>query len=157
MKLASWKTALGISDNGPIFVDRVVRREDLMSVPVKIRRHPFGVLLVAREQKKVPFTADDAFLMSFLAEKAALSVENIALYDHLKENLFATLGALVSAIEAKDLYTQQHSERVTHLALKIARKLGCSQDQLRRLEASGPLHDIGKIGIDDHILKKPEN
>lgn len=145
----------GLRDNGPIFVDRVVRREDLMSVPLKIRRHPFGVLLVAREQKKVPFTADDAFLMSFLAEKAALSVENIALYDHLKENLFATLGTLVSAIEAKDLYTQQHSERVTHLALKIARKLGCSQEQLRRLEASGPLHDIGKIGIDDHILKKP--
>ena len=126
-----------------------------MSVPLKIRRHPFGVLLVAREQKKVPFTADDEFLMGFLAEKAALSVENIALYDHLKENLFATLGTLVSAIEAKDLYTQQHSERVTHLALKIARKLGCSQEQLRRLEASGPLHDIGKIGIDDHILKKP--
>ncbi len=149
------ENCFGLLDDGSIFVDRVIRKEGLMSVPVKIRRHPFGVLLVAREQAKVPFTADDEFLISFLAEKAALSVENIALYDHLKENLFATLGALVSAIEAKDLYTQQHSERVTQLALKIARKMGCSQEQLRRLEASGPLHDIGKIGIDDHILKKP--
>jgi putative nucleotidyltransferase with HDIG domain len=149
------KNCFGHLDSGPAFVDRVIRTEDLMSVPVKIRNQPFGVLVVARKKAKVPFSADDEFLVSFLAEKAALSVENMALYDHLKENLFATLGALVSAIEAKDLYTQQHSERVTQLALKIARKLGCSQEQLRRLEASGPLHDIGKIGIDDHILKKP--
>jgi putative nucleotidyltransferase with HDIG domain len=149
------KNCFGHSDGGPAFVDRVIRTEGLMSVPVKIRRQPFGVLVVARNKVNVPFSADDEFLVSFLAEKAALSVENMALYDHLKENLFATLGALVSAIEAKDLYTQQHSARVTQLALKIAGKLGCSQEQLRRLEASGPLHDIGKIGIDDHILKKP--
>jgi putative nucleotidyltransferase with HDIG domain len=142
-------------DSGPAFVDRVIRAEDLMSVPLKIRGQPFGILVVARKRTKVPFSADDEFLVSFLAEKAALSVENMALYDHLKENLFSTLGALVSAIEAKDLYTQQHSKRVTQLALKIAGKLGCSQEQLRRLESSGPLHDIGKIGIDDHILKKP--
>jgi putative nucleotidyltransferase with HDIG domain len=141
---------------GPTFVDRVIRTEGLISVPVNIRRQPFGLLVVGRNKAKCPFSADDEFLVSFIAEKAALSVENMALYDHLKENLFATLGALVSAIEAKDLYTQQHSERVTQLAMKIARKLGCSQEELRRLEASGPLHDIGKIGIDDHILKKPD-
>jgi putative nucleotidyltransferase with HDIG domain len=140
---------------GPAFVDCVTRTEGLMSVPLKIRGQPFGILVVARKQPKLPFNGDDEFLVSFLAEKAALSVENMALYDHLKENLFSTLGALVSAIEAKDLYTQQHSKRVTQLALKIAGRLGCSQEQIRRLEASGPLHDIGKIGIDDHILKKP--
>jgi putative nucleotidyltransferase with HDIG domain len=149
------KNCFGRLDTSPAFVDRVIRTEDLMSVPVTIRRQPFGVLVVARKKAKVPFSAEDEFLVSFLSEKAALSVENMALYDHLKENLFATLGALVSAIEAKDLYTQQHSQRVTQLAVKIARQLGCSQEQLRSLEASGPLHDIGKIGIDDHILKKP--
>jgi putative nucleotidyltransferase with HDIG domain len=149
------KCCFGHLDCGPAFVDCVIRTKGLLSVPVKIRSQPFGVLVVARNKAKPPFSADDEFLVSFLAEKAALSVENMALYDHLKENLFATLGALVSAIEARDLYTQQHSARVTQLALKIARKLGCSQEQLRRLEASGPLHDIGKIGIDDHILKKP--
>jgi putative nucleotidyltransferase with HDIG domain len=85
----------------------------------------------------------------------ALNVENMALYDNLKENLLATLGALVNAIEARDSYTQQHSERVTQFAIAIAQALGHSRENLRKIESAGLLHDIGKIGIDDSILKKP--
>ena len=62
--------------------------------------------------------------------------------------------SLVSAIEAKDSYTQQHSSRVTEYALKIALKMGCMSDRLQKLKSSGPLHDIGKIGIKDSILNK---
>jgi len=128
---------------------------DLVSVPFTIRGEYFGVLMVSNKKKGRNFDKRDEFLLNFMAEKAALNVENMALYHSLKENLFATLGALVSAIEARDRYTQEHSTRVTRLALDIARCLGCKPDDLRRLESSGPLHDIGKIGIDDHILKKP--
>ena len=93
--------------------------------------------------------------MDFLAERTAQNIENLALYDSIKENLFATLGALVSAIEARDRYTRQHSQRVTQVALRIAQSMNRPFEDCRRLESSGPLHDIGKIGIDDHVLKKP--
>ncbi len=139
----------------PVQSQRVCRLPNLLSVPFQIRGELFGVLLVANKKEGAAFDRDDEFVLNFLAEKAALNVENMALYHNLKENMFATLASLVSAIEARDRYTQQHSERVTRLSLEIAYELNCSPEELRKLEAAGPLHDIGKIGIDDHILKKP--
>ncbi len=82
-------------------------------------------------------------------------MENIALYDNLKQSFIATLLSLVSAIEAKDAYTQQHSTRVTEYAVRIAEKVGCCAEDIEMLRSTAPLHDIGKIGIQDHILNKP--
>ncbi|MBW2022674.1 MAG: HD domain-containing response regulator [Deltaproteobacteria bacterium] len=148
-------TYLTACDGKSVLSDRTCRFPDLISVPVQIRGELFGILLVARKKDRGGFDRDDEFILNFLAEKAALNVENMALYHNLKENMFATLASLVSAIEARDRYTQQHSERVTHLALEIAYELKCHPDELRKIESAGPLHDMGKIGIDDHILKKP--
>jgi HD-GYP domain-containing protein (c-di-GMP phosphodiesterase class II) len=61
----------------------------------------------------------------------------------------------VEAIEARDPYTKQHSSRVTELALSIGKEMGCSEEQLDLLIFSGHLHDIGKLGVPDHILLKP--
>lgn len=138
----------------PVFVNRPNAHGDLICIPVHIREEPFGVLLVSGTKDRERFTTEDEFILKFLAERVALNVENMALYDNLKENLLATLGALVNAIEARDLYTQQHSERVTQFAIAIAQTMGNRREDLRKIEAAGPLHDIGKIGIDDNILKK---
>jgi putative nucleotidyltransferase with HDIG domain len=63
--------------------------------------------------------------------------------------------ALTSAIDAKDPYTCGHSDRVARLAVCLARQLGCSKEDLNTIYLSGLLHDIGKIGIDDQVLRKP--
>lgn len=147
---------LTMTNGRPVLSHCTCRLPNLLSVPLQIRGELFGVLLVANKKDGEVFDKDDESILNFLAEKAALNVENMALYHNLKENMFATLASLVSAIEARDRYTQQHSERVTRLALEIAYELKCNPDELRKLESAGPLHDIGKIGIDDHILKKPE-
>ncbi|RLB44254.1 MAG: transcriptional regulator [Deltaproteobacteria bacterium] len=149
------ETYLTSCNGRPIFSNRTCRLPNIISVPFQIRGELFGVLLVANKKQGSEFDRDDEFVLNFLAEKAALNVENMALYHNLKENMFATLASLVSAIEARDRYTQQHSERVTHLSVEIAYELRCKPDEIRKLESAGPLHDIGKIGIDDHILKKP--
>jgi len=138
-----------------ISLNKIVRANRFMSVPFKIRSEPFGVLLIGEKEGQRKFDSEDEFILSFLAEKAALTIENIALYDNLKQSLLASLMSLVSAIEAKDAYTQQHSTRVTEYALKVASKMGCQHDDLQRLRSSSPLHDIGKIGIQDSILNKP--
>ena len=142
------------SKGKPVLSHSTCRLPNLLSVPFQIRGELFGVLMVAKKNGEGYFDKDDEFILNFLAEKAARNVENMALYHNLKENLFATLASLVSAIEARDRYTQQHSERVTRLSLEIAYEMRCHPDELRKLESAGPLHDIGKIGIDDHILKK---
>lgn len=136
-------------------LDKTFRRDGLMATPFNIRDEPFGVLLLGEKEGKSAFDGEDEFILKFLAEKAALNIENMALYDNLKQSSIASLTALVSAIEAKDAYTQQHSARVTEYALMIALEMDCTQDDLHRLKTSGPLHDIGKIGINDNILNKP--
>jgi HD-GYP domain-containing protein (c-di-GMP phosphodiesterase class II) len=65
------------------------------------------------------------------------------------------LRALVNAIEAKDPYTAGHSQRTAEFAVAIGRKLGLAEESLKELEVGGLLHDIGKIGIAEQILRKP--
>jgi putative nucleotidyltransferase with HDIG domain len=64
------------------------------------------------------------------------------------------LSVLSGAIEARDPYIRGHSARVTALAEAAARSLGWSDEQLESLRVGGPLHDIGKLGISDEVLRK---
>ena len=68
---------------------------------------------------------------------------------------FGMLGSLVTIVDNKDRYTRHHSEEVTELALTIAGGLGLSEESQRVLRVAGLLHDIGKIGVPDRILRKP--
>ena len=64
------------------------------------------------------------------------------------------LRVLTGAIEARDPYTRGHSSRVTALAEVVARHLGWSEEKLASLRIGGPLHDIGKLGVSDEVLRK---
>jgi putative nucleotidyltransferase with HDIG domain len=72
-----------------------------------------------------------------------------------KELFFGSISAIASAIDEKDPYTRGHSERVSGYAVEIARSLGLSEAELEKVKIGGLLHDVGKIGIEDQILKKP--
>jgi putative nucleotidyltransferase with HDIG domain len=124
-----------------------------VAVPLNIKEEAFGVLVAGGRTQA--FSQQELRLLAFLAEKASMCVENLALYESVMQNLHATLRALVGAIEAKDSYTEQHSKRVTALAVAIAEEMNCSQEELAALRFAGHLHDIGKIGIRDNILLKP--
>jgi putative nucleotidyltransferase with HDIG domain len=126
-----------------------------MIVPLKIRDKVFGVVTAIVNQGQKRFSEKDLYFLSFLAQSAAQAIENQALYENIYENLFATLYAFVKAVEARDLYTQQHSSRVTGLSQILGQHLGCSKEELDILNFAGQLHDIGKIGIRDEILLKP--
>ena len=68
---------------------------------------------------------------------------------------FSMLDALVSAVDNKDRYTRRHSEDVMTYSLQIARALGFSDSDQQTIAAAALLHDLGKIGVPDHILRKP--
>ena len=123
-------------------------------VPMKIREKVFGVLTAAVCQGGHRFSEKDLYYLSYIARNAARSIENLALYENIYQNLFSTLYAFVNALEARDPYTQQHSERVARLAIQLGREMNCSPEELDILHFSGHLHDIGKIGIRDDILLK---
>ncbi len=124
-------------------------------VPFRIREEIIGVLGVSDPDMGMDHAHEPLFLLHILSERASLTVENILLYDTLFMNLHATLRALVRSLEAKDPYTKLHSERVTQWAVEIAKKMGCSEEEIESLTFAGHLHDIGKIGIRDQILMKP--
>ncbi len=126
-----------------------------MVVPLKIRDKVFGVLTATLRQEGIRFTEKELFYLAFMAKSAAHSIENLALYENIYENLFATLYAFVNAVEARDLYTREHSTRVTGISMIIGKQLGCTVEELDILNFAGHLHDIGKIGIRDDILLKP--
>lgn len=140
---------------GSIRIDTLQQCGGLVAVPIEIRNQPFGVLWIASTKFHRSFGPEDQFPLRFMTERAALAIENIALYENLRENLLSTLHALVSAIEAKDSYTEQHSRRVTELSIDLAKVMGRTSEEIESLRLCGALHDIGKIGIHDRILNKP--
>ena len=129
----------------------------VIGIPLRIRGKVFGIITAALVGKgKKAFTEKEVYYLDFVANRAGFLIENIALYENIYENLFATLYAFVEAIEAKDPYTKQHSNRVAELGVVIGAEMGVSGESLDLLNFSGHLHDIGKIGIRDNILLKPE-
>ena len=74
---------------------------------------------------------------------------------NLREMFIDTTKALAAAIDAKDPYTRGHSQRVAQISLEIAKEMGQSPSEQQKVNIAALLHDVGKIGIEDHILKKP--
>ncbi len=95
------------------------------------------------------------------AEKAAhdLDAQNQALekaYVTLEDNLEAMVASLVKAIEAKDPYTAGHSERVMEYSVRLGEAYGLSKEDMNVLRMGTLIHDIGKIGVPDSVLTKPD-
>jgi putative nucleotidyltransferase with HDIG domain len=77
-------------------------------------------------------------------------------YAETRELFFGTVSALSQAIDAKDGFTRGHADRVSRIAGAIAHELGLPERQVEQIELAGLLHDIGKIGVEDRILMKPQ-
>ena len=74
----------------------------------------------------------------------------------IRDMFTQTISSLSSAVDAKDHYTAGHSKRVQEISVVIGRQLRCSEAELEALEWGGLLHDIGKIGVPDAVLLKPD-
>jgi putative nucleotidyltransferase with HDIG domain len=135
---------------------------ELISVPIREGHRVFGWLLVLNHtgagdvtNSEVEFGTVEACLMASVATILGIHCGNIALYREQAEFFASVVRALTSAIDAKDPYTCGHSDRVARLSVCLARELGCDTEDLNTIYLSGLLHDIGKIGIDDQVLRKP--
>lgn len=101
------------------------------------------------------FTKEDAELLQTLATQAATVFQIAKLYGDANELFLDTIQAMVASIDAKDPYTNGHSQRVSEFSVAIGRQMNLPAEQIHQLRIGALLHDIGKIGIPDTILSKP--
>ncbi len=117
---------------------------------------PVGWIIAVNPVDDRPFATPEVELIQPVASLIGTQRTNGKLYGELKELLFGVIRALTSAIDAKDPYTSGHSERVARIAVRLGEQMGLSANQRGDLYLMGLLHDVGKIGIDDMVLKKVE-
>ena len=94
-------------------------------------------------------------LREAILPQLATAIESAGLVQEVRKKLVDTVGALARSMEAKDYYTGGHTERVSDIAVALAKELGYEGAQLDAIEIGALLHDIGKIGIPERILHKP--
>lgn len=135
-------------------------RSALMA-PMTSQGETIGVLQV---QSRTPyrFTEADKELLALIANTAAVSLENVRLFDALQtandelRNAYdATIAGWAKALELKDKETEGHTQRVAKLTLDLARQFGFTDDGCEHVYRGALLHDIGKMGVPDDILHKP--
>lgn len=117
-----------------------------------------GFMVAINRIGKQDFDSTDVKLFNSVAGGCAVFIENGRLFKDLKELFIGSLKALTSSIDAKDTYTRGHSERVAFISRWIAERLSeqepLEEEQIHKVYLAGLLHDIGKIGIEEAVLRK---
>lgn len=126
----------------------------LMIVPLISGGRTFGTLHVAYVQPYV-YGDRDLRMVELIAAQIANAIYRAVEEEREQELHLAAIEALSAAVDARDPFTHTHSRRVAHLAARIARHMGLSEQEVERIELAGLLHDVGKIGVPDRILAKP--
>jgi putative nucleotidyltransferase with HDIG domain len=125
--------------------------------PIMINDKPVATLLLAgRNEQRREIDSYDLTLIESVGGFLGPFIENAALDEERVRAFYGMLRALSAAVDAKDPYTRGHSERVAMLAAMIAEALGQPKEQVERIRVAGIVHDIGKIGVPEHILTKPD-
>jgi len=126
----------------------------VMCAPLVVHRKVIGVVEVLNKVDGSGFDEQDLAVLMALASTAAIAISNARLHQAVLDGYRSTVKALAATIDAKDPYTRGHSQRVMEYARMGANSLAFSSDELQTIEFGGLLHDVGKIGIDDNILRK---
>ncbi len=134
----------------------------IYAAPLIAKGRVLGVLETFHREPRRE-NSDWVAMLEALASQAAIAVENARLFVDLEEaNLElrlaydATIEVMSRALEFRDLETKGHSQRVTELTLKLARRMGMTEEELVHVRRGAFLHDIGKLAVPDEILLKSE-
>ncbi len=125
----------------------------LASAAEKIAAGDFSMRVESKNITEIGTLGETFNLMTEKVENQIVQLAKSA--EENRELFVGTVKALAAAIDGKDKYTRGHSERVSRISVAIGKQLGMNADELETLRISALLHDVGKIAIDDSILKKP--
>jgi HD-GYP domain-containing protein (c-di-GMP phosphodiesterase class II) len=123
-------------------------------VPLISDRKPIGVL-IGFNKCSGDFDSIDLKLISSIGSQTAIFLEYSRLYADMEDLLMGVLHAMTASIDAKDPYTCGHSQRVALISKRLAEACDLSADRVQRIYLAGLLHDVGKIGVPESLLRKP--
>jgi HD-GYP domain-containing protein (c-di-GMP phosphodiesterase class II) len=133
------------------------RTRCILCVPLKNQSGEIMGVIEAMNKNDGIFTDYDLELLKSLSSYVAMFIENALLFDEQNRQFKSILEVLAASIDAKDTLTAGHSKKVAEYAVAVGREMGLNEDGLDVLNVASLLHDYGKLGIDDNILKKPGN
>ncbi len=116
-----------------------------------------GILAADRHRRRERIEPKDLDELSIFANTIAETLLKAQLREEIEAGYVNTVRALVRAIEEKDAYTRGHSERVASLSVEIGRRLGLGKQELEYLRLGCLLHDVGKIGVSESIVRSPKS
>ncbi len=137
---------------------------NVLIAPMSLRDRVVGVVAVVRVPtgRRNAFGAEDVRQTVDLAAQGAIAIEQATLFakvrSYAKEveiSYDSTLKAMMAALEAKDEVSEGHCERVAKMTVQLARHMGVPDNVIVDMERGALLHDVGKIGVPDAVLKKP--
>lgn len=135
-------------------VVRALKIEALICCPIRSCNEPVGVLMLDNPISKCPIRQVDMSLIEGITPSIGMTLHNVQLLEG-KERQFATLLQVMSAsIDAHDALTRGHSEKVTEYALQICHMMDLDEGYCEAVRVASLLHDYGKLGVPDAILKK---
>ncbi|MCP3894855.1 MAG: HD domain-containing protein, partial [Bacteroides sp.] len=128
----------------------------IMGVPILGKEGILGVIYVDSFSLARSFNKKNLELLSAIGHQAGIAIERFQLIERLENLFIGAIRTLVAAVDAKDRYTHGHSERVTIYSLALCDVLGVSKHERDIVELAGLLHDVGKIGVPESVLNKPD-
>ena len=130
--------------------------KNILCVPIMVKQKIIGVLQAINKLGNGAFSEENIELFQLLANQVAIAIENSNLYEEIHAAFLELSEALAQSIEKRDPYTGGHTKRVLAFSLAIAKYMNLSTDEIENLKVAAILHDIGKIGVEDRILRKKE-
>jgi putative methionine-R-sulfoxide reductase with GAF domain len=131
------------------------RTRAILAMPLLAHGRVVGVLQMLNPVGRETFDARDFERMRLFAAPLGQAIENARLYQALKKQYLDTVTALAEAVEKRDPYTGGHVRRVVQYSILLGYEMGLDAEELDRLRISSALHDVGKIAVPDHVLRKP--
>jgi len=130
------------------------KSDRIIVVPIPHHNRVLGVMFFYTAPGYEPTDAE-LRLLTAVGHQVGVAIENAYLYQKLEESYLETIKALALAVDAKDPYTRDHSERVRRWSVLIAEKLSLDEDAMRDIRFASLLHDVGKLGTSELVLNKP--
>ena len=139
---------------GTLFAGHISRPIQLLAQGARrLAGGDYGTRVAVKTNNEVGVLAES---FNHMGEEIQKAIEQIRQAAHRNKELFmGAIRMLANAIDEKDPYTRGHSERVAFYSSLIAKHLGMTEEEVERVHLSGIIHDVGKIGIEDKILRKP--
>jgi len=147
---------LALAQTRGYFTGGTAKTSSMTAVPLRIKKRDIGFVAVVSASPGRKLDEGQRKLLSIIASRAAAAIENARLFSNLQATFQQTIQGLAKAIDKMDPYTAGHSGRVAHYSTFIAERLDLDEDEIEHVRQTSLMHDVGKIGIRDEILLKPD-